>query len=653
MTKKIIFLVLLSAATYSNTLFNSFIWDEVDIIKEDVYTKSAKYIPYLFSPTYWQKDFPVTTDETRIYRPLWILTFLMDYKLWGFNPLGWHLTNIILYIICAVTLYLFLFFIFKNNFVPFLSTIIFIVYPAHVEAVAWMKNRSNILCCIFCLLSFIFFVKNANPPPNNPLISKYPSILISVLCFMLALLSKEVAVALPIILVLYVYLFVNDKKNLYFYTIPYFIIALLFSLFMLKNKALSEAALGISPFASFRALGEYTKIMLFPFWLCIERILDFSVSIVISFFIFGCLIYFYKAKAKDKLFFLLWFLVSLMPVLNVSFVSSRPIAEHRLFIPSVGFCVVLGIYAGKLWHQQYFKIIFYAVISIMCIFSFNRNFVWKDTLSLWQNALKQGCETERVYTNLAVGFEEKNMLDKAMASYTLALKYSANPKSISKIYTNIAILYEKSNQLKESVEYLKKAFMENPDYLFAHKLLARIYEKQGLYKDALVELQNILAKNKNDFDAYNTIGVIYAKEGDLENAKKFYEKALEVFPDFKECLVNLGMLHYWQKKYDLAIDCFKKARDIDKNYLDALNKLAITYDTIGEKEKAVKIFKDITYKFLDYIPAHFNLVEIYTKDKKYFEALAELKLILSIEPENKTAIKKELEIKEILKNEQR
>ena len=189
-----------------------------------------------------------------------------------------------------------------------------------------------------------------------------------------------------------------------------------------------------------------------------------------------------------------------MPILNVGFVSSRPVAEHRLFIPSVGLCVVLGIYAQEFWSRRYFKIIFYSVVSIMFIFSFNRNFVWKDSLTLWQTTLQQGCETERVYTNLAVAFEEKNALNEAMASYILALEKSPDNKTVSKIYTNIAVLYEKNNQSKEAVEYLKKALEENPDYFFAHKLLARIYEKEGLYMDALRELEKVLAANKNDFD---------------------------------------------------------------------------------------------------------------------------------------------------------
>ena len=229
--KKILILILISVAVYSNTVFNSFVWDEVDIIRDDVYMKSAKYITYLFTPTYWQKDFAVTTTEDKIYRPLWALTFLADYKLWGFEPFGWHLTNIILYAVCSVILYYFLLLILKNGSVSFLSTVLFTVYPIHTEAVAWMKNRSNILCCIFYLLSLIFFVKNTGQTQNKPRISRYRNVLISILCFILALLSKEVAVSLPVILVLYVCLFMNNKKNLYFYTIPYFFIALFFCSF--------------------------------------------------------------------------------------------------------------------------------------------------------------------------------------------------------------------------------------------------------------------------------------------------------------------------------------------------------------------------------------------------------------------------------------
>ena len=649
-SKKIIILILISVAVYSNTIFNSFIWDEIDIIREDVYMKSVKYIPHLFTLKYWQNDFTVVAPDTNIYRPLWALSFLADYKLWGENPVGWHITNIILFSLCVVILYYFLLSIPIGEMAAFLSSLIFAVYPIHVESVSYVKNRSDILCCIFYLLSIIFFIKTVKSRQNNLQIFKSLNFPISILCFILALFSKEVAITLPVVMFVYL-LFKKSIKDNYKLLTIYVIICILFVIYILMNQVTvnNEDSIWLILLTGLTALGEYIKISLLPFFLCTERDLNFSIFTFLYLGIFISLAYyFYKKQQTNGLFFIFLYIITLIPVLNISSVEARPIAEQRLFIPSIGICSIFGIYFYRFWYNKYVKIVFYLFIIILSILVFKRNLVWKDSITLWRTTLKQGCETERVYSNLAVAFEENNMLNEAMAAYGLAIKKTSNPGTIAKIYTNIAILYKKNGQTKEAVEYLKKAIEMDPLYYYASKVLGQIYEEQGLNDEAVIEFEKVIKINKNDFETFNLLGIIFSKTGDLEKAEKNFKKSLEILPNFKEGLVNFGMLNYKLKKYNESIKYIKKAISIDQNYLDASNKLAIIYDTIGNKEDAVKLFRKLIYDNPNYLPARYNLAEIYLKDKMYLEALSEFSAIIEFNSESEVAKKKISEIKRIL-----
>ena len=166
----LVLLVVVCAALFANTFGNPFIWDEQGLVIDNNYIKSLKHIPFLFSPGYWNNHSTGTKGQ---YRPLRTLTFSLDYSLWGLNPKGYHLTNLLIHTLNVILIYfLILLLPGSNRGLSFLCALFFAAHPIHTESITWIKNRSDLLSLFFFILSFHLFIRytqNRTRAPNpNP-----------------------------------------------------------------------------------------------------------------------------------------------------------------------------------------------------------------------------------------------------------------------------------------------------------------------------------------------------------------------------------------------------------------------------------------------------------------------------------------------------
>src|SRR3989339_670637 len=203
--KKILPLIVIFIAVllYLNTLSNAFVYDDAYVITENYFIKSLGNLPKLFTKGY----LPLSGELS--YRPIVTLTYFFAYAIWRLNPLGYHLTNIILHTINAFLFYLFMKSISRNSSLSILATLLFLSHPLLTETVNAVCYREDILASIFFLLAFVYFIKIriSFSESGNPIQQTHarliPSYTISCGSYCLALFSKEMAITLPILLVLF------------------------------------------------------------------------------------------------------------------------------------------------------------------------------------------------------------------------------------------------------------------------------------------------------------------------------------------------------------------------------------------------------------------------------------------------------------------
>jgi len=206
-------IILISILLYLNTLPNTFVYDDAYVITENYFIKSLGNLPKLFT-----KDYLPLSGELS-YRPVVTLTYFFDYAIWRQNPLGYHLTNVILHTINVFLFYLFIKSISRNSSLSILATLLFLSHPLLTETVNAVCYREDILVSIFFLLAFIYFIKiripfsgrgNLTQQINTRLVLYYT---ISCASYCLALFSKEMAITLPILLVLFELLYPRPRQG--------------------------------------------------------------------------------------------------------------------------------------------------------------------------------------------------------------------------------------------------------------------------------------------------------------------------------------------------------------------------------------------------------------------------------------------------------
>ena len=215
----VIILIVFTFLAYANSLFNSFVWDDYLVIVENNFIKSWKNFPLIFTRSYLTSASKIDylglnrLDAGEIsYRPLVTASYFMDYSIWKLNPLGYHFTNIILHIFNVLLFYLFLSLLIKDRKSSLLASLFFALHPVNIEAVNCIAFREDLLAFLFFILSLILFVRFSSCESRKK-IYFYVASLIS---YSLALFSKEMAITLPLVLILYDYYFVykNDIKKI-------------------------------------------------------------------------------------------------------------------------------------------------------------------------------------------------------------------------------------------------------------------------------------------------------------------------------------------------------------------------------------------------------------------------------------------------------
>lgn len=629
-------IVFISALLYLNTLSNTFVYDDAYVITENYFIKSWGNLPKLFT-----KDYLPLSGELS-YRPIVTLTYFFDYAIWRLNPLGYHLTNIILHTINVFLFYTFVKGISKSLTIAVLSALLFLSHPLLTETVNAVCYREDILASIFFLLAFIYFIKiripfsgTGNLTQRTP-IRCIPSYITSCASYCLALFSKEMAITLPFLLVLFDLLYPRQSESKASSTIPSltkvrrwilfysgYIVVTGFYLFIrfvaFKNTFKTIDVYPTNIYTMTKVVASYLKLLFIPLNLnadyYIPDIRGISLSFILSsLFIASACIIIMRLYKKNKLmtFFGAWFFITLLPVLGIVPIGNI-MAERYLYLPIAGFCGIAGSIAINSVFRKKGVIIVGIIILSMQIGVIWRNGVWQNDTTLWFYTYQREPNSARACSNLGNTYFKNNLYEDAIRMYKKSLTL---PYSYPFIHFNLGATYEKVGLADKAIEEYKASISRNNDNTLAFNNLGTIYDKQGLYDLAIEAYNNALTNNPYFPLTHNNLGNTYEHIGNAEKAMAEYTAALKIDNNYADAHNNLGAMYLKNGILDKAIDELKKATQLKPEHLDAHYNLGIAYATKGLYADAMdEMNLAIKYNANDYA-AHRDLGLLYSKYKK-------------------------------------
>jgi len=467
---KVILIVVIGFAVYANSLNGKFIWDDYLLVRNNEHIDKLSNFAKFF-----------TLDTTAgsgvaygFYRPLQLLSYALNYSLWGINVGGYHLTNTILHILVALCVFSLARLLFLNEFLALLSALLFLVHPVQTEAVAYISGRADSLAAIFLLLSLIFYIKYLK-------INSFKSYFLILINFALALLSKENSLALLFLILLYHYVFkekINPKKILSLFCVAalYIILRTLVIKGLLPYIPSQDNFLQRIP-GFFVAVTDYIKLLILPFGLHMEygnwlfSLFNPKALLGLAIFLLPLAAIFKKQQSHKLLSFALgWFFITLLPVSNVIRVNLSYMMEHWLYLPSIGFFLILSGCIYQIYKKEKLKILaivmsgsivlFYALLTV------KQNNYWHDDVAFYETTVKYKPNTPRIYYNLGLTYGNLGRYKEAIQQYQKALELNPN---YFLAQNNIAVMYYYEKQytlaIKHADQALKLGYEVSPGFL--------------------------------------------------------------------------------------------------------------------------------------------------------------------------------------------
>lgn len=563
-------IIVLGLIIYSNTFESPFYFDDEFYIVKNPVIKDLSY----FSEPSKAKDFEtVFGHHTLVMRYIGDLTFALNYRLHNLDVAGYHAANIAIHIINGLLVYFLTSLIIKNpgmeniaaseqRFIPLAAALIFVSHPIQTESVTYITQRFTSLATMFYLLSFTGYAKFR-------LTGKKAWYALAVISALFGMKTKEIVFTLPVMLILFEFMFFEGAAKQRLKPLAPIILTLLIipaSLFIISEHADIAAILNESTraksdmprpdylFTQFRVVITYLRLLLLP----VNQNLDYNYpvytsflnpDVFLSFFTIAILtgaasVLAFKSDnryLKTASFGLLWFFITIS--VESSIIPTQDmIFEHRTYLPSFGFFIsaisIVFFLKDRILSEKTLMAGFSIIVITLSILTYQRNSVWADELTLWEDTAGKSSGKARVYNNLGLACNRKGLTDRAIVLYKTALSLK-------------------------------------PDYAEAH----------------------------------NNLGYSYYTKKQLDEAIEQYEKAIKLMPSFADAYNNLGAVYGDKNRNDIALEYFKTAARLNPGFISARYNTALAYFRMGMRQEALRE----TSELLKLMPGNKQAQELYAK----------------------------------------
>jgi tetratricopeptide (TPR) repeat protein len=607
-----------------------------------------------------------TTTHASNWHPLTWISHMLDFEFYGLSPGGHHITNVLFHIANTVLLFLVLTRMTKNTWGSGFVAALFALHPFHVESVAWISERKDVLNTFFWMLTMWFYIHYVEQP-------RFDRYLWVFLSFGMGLLSKPMLVTLPFVLLLLDYwplgrfrfrsssdLQISQIQNsantthtnsvisgLVLEKVPLFILSVLSSIvtFIVQQKGgavgtLEKYSLGDRMTNALASYVSYIEKMIwphsfaifypypgrFPLW----QIIGASLLLVGVSVLAACTL-------RRRLYLAvgwLWYLGTLVPVVGVVQVGNQSMADRYTYIPLIGLFLMIAWGVSDLLERWRYRraalaVLGGVVLSIFIVLTKLQVQHWKTSATLFEHALKVTEKNYVAHNNLALVLSRQGKIKEAMDHYTEALRIKPN-YFIS--HYDLALLLAQQGKIADAIAHYKEVLRVRPDFPMAHIKLGNALARQGKIEEAIAHYNEAMRINPHDAEARYHMAVALAWHGKTEEAIKHYEDALRINPDYAYAHNNLAVLLTGQGKMEEAMGHYSKALRIKPDYADAHYNLGNILARQGKYGEAADHFAQVLRIKPDDAEVHYLLGFALSEQGKIEEAISHYTTALRIKP---------------------
>ncbi|MCC7262721.1 MAG: tetratricopeptide repeat protein [Candidatus Latescibacteria bacterium] len=564
-----VLILVLCGVVYGGFLNNTFHYDDEHSIQQNPHIRQLANIPDFFSDP---AQFSVDADKG-MYRPLLLVSYALNFALGGFSVTGYHLLNLLIHGLNACLVRWLALRLTGDARVGLVAGLLFAVHPLGTEPVNYISSRSDSLAALFALLALGFFVQAEQD--QQPRLRTWVR-----LSLVLALLSKESAIVLPALFVLYDYLFLSRQQwrgvwaQFWRRHGPYWGLTVAYLLVLSVNgflgRSLGKPArdLGDHWATQIKALAYYPYLMLMPArlnvehqfsvapgWLALPVLLALALALSAAW-----LLWRHRRQQDQAVFLVVWALLALLPVMLMPL--NVLVNERRLYLPCAAFCI------GLAWLLRAGRVRGWALVGALVVVaglsSWRRSQVWADEMSLWSDAVKKAPQMPRAQLYLGNAYKEIALEEmgrtgrsahwaEAAEHYRLAAKYAPNGDLGLRGLNNQGSVLYMLNDYAGAEKAWRQALAQNPRFEDALVNLGSFYLTVGraqpdrtrrdqLLHQALDTYQQALQIRPNHPEAHSNVGVVLQELGQYDEARDAYARALHIAPNDGQVLKNMGSL---------------------------------------------------------------------------------------------------------------
>ncbi len=586
---------------YLPSLCGAFVLDDDKLLTDNRYIKAADGLYQFWCTTQALDYWPVSNTS------LWL-----EWRLWGMNSTGYHVTNLILHIAASLLIWIIL----RKLAIPgaFLAAMLFAVHPVNVESVAWISSRKNLLAMLFFLLSILCYLifeipssltyhhsstSSIHCPPST--VHRPLFYWLSLLAFVLAMLSKGSVAILPLLLLLIVWwrrtgtvpIFASAKMGLSPFVsrwdllklAPFFLIAIVLAAVnvwfqthgtgeVIRNAGFAErllAAGGVVWFYLYKALLPLDLVFIYPQWHIESGKLLWWLPLMAA-LVVTTVVWFYSASwSRPFLFAWGFFCVALAPVLgftDVGFMEHSLVADRYQHIAIIG-VVALAAAGWSVWHRRARRparwaatIVIFMAAAALIFLTWQQSGLYRDAMTLYQVTLEKNPDSWLVHNNLGNVLDDQGRLTEAIDHYAKSLRL--NP-SYPEAHNNLGALLVKIDRSQEAVEHYQIALRLKPSFPEAHNNLGAALSNAGRPQEAIDHYQKALSSKPYFPEAHNNLGIALYATGRPQEAIVHYENALRLRPNFIDAYYNLALAYAQTNRPSQAIAAVQKALDLARS----------------------------------------------------------------------------------------
>lgn len=562
-----------------------------------------------------------TTTRDANWFPLTWLSLMLDCQLFGSDPSGPHVISLLFHL--ANTVLLFLVFqrmtgkLWQSGFVAAL----FGLHPLHVESVAWVAERKDVLSTFFWIMTmwaYACYTEHKVRGPRSevrgktilhPCVQRY---LLVLFFFVLGLMSKPMVVTLPFALLLLDFwplgrlrppFFGTESRALVLEKIPLFVLSAASSVitFLVQRGGDAVGSLDLLPLP-FRlanilvSYASYICKMVWPQHLAVYYPLLGNLPLwqvtASALLLIGITLLAIKFGPKHPYLPVgwFWYLGTLVPVIGLVQVGGQAMADRYTYIPLIGLflIVAMGVPEGLArWRHRKNLVVFCGSGALIVLIVVSRMQVsyWQDSIRLFEHTLAITSDNYLIHNNLGNALERSGRIEEAIVHYKETLRIKPDNAGT---FFNLGNALSRRERADEAIRCYREVLRLKPDYAEAHNNLGNVFERLGDQQEAMVQYREALRLRPEYAEARSNLGIVLAKRGEIEEAMGHFKEAMRIDPGYEKAYHNLGVSLAEQGRTREAMAQYRRALQINPGFREARFSLGLAYAKIGDRLSALE-----------------------------------------------------------------